>query len=123
VDRSAEIDVFLAALPADLRDALETLRGQIAAAAPDAIETIAYSVPALRYRGRALVSFSAGRLGRGPCALYVQSPPVVDAHRDVLADYDTSKGTIHFTPDAPLPAELVASVVRARMAETDGRQA
>jgi uncharacterized protein YdhG (YjbR/CyaY superfamily) len=121
MDRSPEIDAFLAALPEDLRMALETLRGQIAAAAPDAVETIAYGVPAFRYRGRPLVSFSAGRTGAGPCAFYVQSPALMDANRALLAGYDTGKGTIHFTPAAPLPAELVATLVRARMAETDRR--
>ena len=119
MQRSADIDAFLGALPGDLRAALETLRGQIAAAAPDAVETIAYSVPAFRYKGRPLVSFSAGRNGTGPCALYVQSPALLDHYRDHLAAFRTSTGTIHFTPAAPLPAELVMSIVRARMDETD----
>ena len=119
MDRSAEIDALLAALPEDLRTALETLRRQIAAAAPDAVETIAYSVPAFRYRGRPLVSFSAGRNGAGPCALYVQSPALMDANRELLERYDTGKGTIRFTPAAPLPADLVTMLVRGRMAETD----
>jgi uncharacterized protein YdhG (YjbR/CyaY superfamily) len=119
MDRSVEIDAFLAGLPDELRMALETLRGQIAAAAPDAVETIAYSVPAFKYRGRPLVSFSAGRNGRGPCAFYVQSPGLMAAHGDALRAYRTSKGTIHFMPDRPLPAELVTMLVRARMAETD----
>ena len=119
MDRSPDIDAFLARLPDDLRLALEGLRRTIAAAAPDAIETIAYSVPAFRYRGRPLVSFSAGRNGTGPCAFYVQSPAVMDAHRDELKAYDTGKGTIHFRPAEPLPAELVTRLVQARMAETD----
>jgi len=119
VDRSPDVDAFLAELPDDLRTALEGLRGAIAAAAPDAVETIAYSVPAFKYRGRPLVSFSAGRNGKGPCAFYVQSPGLMDAHRDELKRYDTGKGTIHFTPTEPLPAELVTSLVQARVAETD----
>jgi uncharacterized protein YdhG (YjbR/CyaY superfamily) len=119
MDRSAEIDAFLAGLPPDLSAALETLRGQIAAAAPDAVETIAYSVPAFRYKGRPLVSFSAGRNGTGPCALYVQSPAVLDDHREALRANRTGKGTIHFTPASPLPDDLVIGLVRARMAETD----
>jgi uncharacterized protein YdhG (YjbR/CyaY superfamily) len=119
MDRSAEVDTFLAGLPEDLRATLETVREQIAAAAPDAVETIAYSVPAFRYRGRPLVSFSAGRNGTGPCAFYVQSPAVIDEHRVLLEPYRTGKGTVHFTPDVPLPADLITRLVRARMAETD----
>ncbi len=119
VDRSPEIDAFLAELPADLRTALEGLRRTIAAAAPAAAETIAYSVPAFKYGGRPLVSFSAGRNGKGPCAFYVQSPKLMEAHRDELQGYDTGKGTIRFQPTEPLPAELVTRLVHGRMAETD----
>ena len=114
--RSPEIDAFLADRPADVRDALEALRRTIAAAAPDAVEALAYGVPAFRYRGRPLVSFGAGK---GHCSFYVQSPDVMNAHREAVAGYDTTKGTIHFTPFAPLPDELVTMLVRARMAETD----
>ena len=117
--RSVEIDDFLAGLPADVRTALDTLRAMIATAAPEAIETISYGVPASKYRGRPLVSFSAGRTPNRVCSLYVQSPAVMNAHRDELAAYDTSKGTIHFAPDTPLPQEIVTRLVRARMAETD----
>jgi uncharacterized protein YdhG (YjbR/CyaY superfamily) len=119
MDPSVEVDAFLAGLSDDLRTTLQVLRRQIAAAAPDAVETFAYSVPAFRYRGRPLVSFSAGRNGTGPCALYVQSPALLDAHRAVLKAYDLGKGTIHFTPASPLPEGLVAMLVRERMAETD----
>ncbi len=116
---SGQIDAFLAALPDDSRAALEDLRRAIRAAAPDAVETIAYSVPAFKYRGRPLVSFSAGRTGRGACAFYVQSPELMDAHRDELRGYDTSKGTIRFRPSEPLPVDLVTRLVKGRMAETD----
>ena len=114
--RSTEIDSFLAGQPAEVRGALEDLRRTIATAAPDAVEGIGYGVPAFKYRSRPLVSFGAGKQH---CSFYVQSPAVLDAHRDELAGYETSKGTIHFTPAKPLPAALVTTLVRARMAETD----
>jgi uncharacterized protein YdhG (YjbR/CyaY superfamily) len=114
--RSPEVDAFLAAQPEDTRTALEALRRTIAAAAPGADEGIGYGVPAFKYRGRPLVSFGAGKRH---CAFYVQSPAIMDAHRGELAAYDTSKGTIRFTPDAPLPEALVTKLVRARIAETD----
>ncbi|HSC90214.1 MAG TPA: DUF1801 domain-containing protein [Gaiellaceae bacterium] len=113
---SAEVDAFLAGLPADVREALEELRRTIAAAAPEAVEGIGYGVPAFRYRGRPLVSFGAGK---NHCSFYVQSPAVMDAHREELAGYDTSKGTIRFVAGRPLPAVLVTTLVRARIAETD----
>jgi uncharacterized protein YdhG (YjbR/CyaY superfamily) len=114
--RSAEIDIFLAGLAQEMREALERLRRIIATAAPDAVEGIGYGVPAFKYRGRPLVSFGAGK---SHCSFYVQSPAVMDAHRDELAGYDASKGTIRFAPDEPLPAVLVTKLVKARVAESD----
>jgi uncharacterized protein YdhG (YjbR/CyaY superfamily) len=113
---SAEVDAFLSALTEDARTALQALRMSIAAAAPEAVEGIGYGVPAFKYRGRPLVSFGAGK---NHCAFYVQSPAVMDAHRDDLVGYDTAKGTIRFAPSAPLPDSLVTKLVRARIAETD----
>jgi uncharacterized protein YdhG (YjbR/CyaY superfamily) len=114
--RSAEIDAFLAGLADEMREPLEALRRTIATAAPEAVEGIAYGVPAFRYRGRPLVSFGAGK---HHCAFYVQSPAVMDAHRDELSAYDTAKGTIRFPPGDPLPGALVTKLVMARVAETD----
>jgi uncharacterized protein YdhG (YjbR/CyaY superfamily) len=117
--RSAEIDAFLAAYPEDVRAALQRLRRTIAGAAPEAVESINYGVPAFKYKGRPFVSFAAGKTGKSRCSFYVQSPTVMDAHRDELASYETSKGTVHFAPDAPPPDALVTRLVRARMAEID----
>jgi uncharacterized protein YdhG (YjbR/CyaY superfamily) len=114
--RSAEVDTFLAGLAPQMRAALEDLRRTIAKAAPAAVEGISYGVPAFKYRGRPLVSFGAGK---NHCSFYVQSPDVMDAHPNELAQFDTAKGTIRFTPDRPLPVRLVTKLVRARMAETD----
>lgn len=53
------------------------------------------------------------------CAFYLMSGTVVEAHKDELADYDTSKGTIRFQADEPLPAALVRKLVKARIAENE----
>ena len=113
---SVDVDAFLAALPPEMRAALENLRRAIRAAAPGIEESINYGVPAFKYRGRSLVSYGAAK---SHCSFYVQSPAVMEAHREELASYATSKGTVRFAPDAPLPDALVAKLVRARMAETD----
>ncbi|WP_439601147.1 iron chaperone [Devosia sp.] len=110
---------FLAALPADQRHALAHLREVIIAAAPDAEEYVGYRIPAFRQDG-ALVSFGATR---HHCALYVQSPAVMQAHAEALAGLDTSKGTVRFAADAPLPDELVTRLVKARLAENAARKA
>ncbi|MBA3779308.1 MAG: DUF1801 domain-containing protein [Chloroflexi bacterium] len=93
-------------------------RQSIRAAAPEAVEVISYSVPAFKYRGRPLVSFVAAA---NHLSFFVQSPAVMEAHKAELEGYDTSKGTVRFAVEKPLPEALVAKLVRARMAETDAR--
>jgi len=115
---SAQIDGILAALPADQRAALQHLRETIAALASDAVEAMSYGAPAFRYRDHPLVSYAAAK---AHCAFYVMSPQVIVDHAADLDGFDTSKGTIRFTPEEPLPAELVEKLVRARMAESDER--
>lgn len=116
----ARIEALLVALPADQRDALQHLRATIRAAAVGAEEGISYGVPAFRYKSRPLVSYGAAKTH---CAFYCMSPAVMVERADALAGYDTSKGTIRFSPDRPLPDGLVADLVRARMAETDAASA
>ena len=107
------IDEYLAALSVDKRAALEKLRKIIRAAAPKAEECISYQLPAFRLNGRLLVAFGAAA---NHCAFYPGSFPV-EAHKDELKDYDTSKGTIRFQADKPLPVALVRRMVKARISE------
>jgi len=117
---TAQIDTYLATLGEDQRAALQSLRGAIADAAPEAIEAISYGVPAVRYHGRPLVAYAAAK---AHCSLFPMSGAVMGAHRALLDGFDTAKGTIRFTPARPLPADLVASIVRARMTEIDAARA
>jgi uncharacterized protein YdhG (YjbR/CyaY superfamily) len=109
------IDEYLAALSADKRAALENLRKTIRAAAPKAEECISYQLPAFRQNGM-LVGFGATSKH---CAFYLMSSSTVEAHQEELKDYDTSKGTIRFQADKPLPAALVRKLVKARIAENE----
>ncbi|MCW5879063.1 MAG: DUF1801 domain-containing protein [Anaerolineales bacterium] len=111
-----EVENFLAGVPAEQRSALERLRDQIRAAAPEAIEMISYGVPAFKYKGRSLVSYAAAK---SHCSFFVQSPAVMEAHVEMLAGYNISKDTVRFQPEQPLPEELVHTLVLARMAETN----
>jgi uncharacterized protein YdhG (YjbR/CyaY superfamily) len=114
------IDDYLAAVPAGQRAALEKLRKAISAAAPHAEEGFSYGLPAFRINGRPLVAFGAAS---NHCGLYPMSPAVIRAHAGELKGYETSKGTIRFSAEKPLPAVLVKKLVRARLAElTKGRK-
>jgi uncharacterized protein YdhG (YjbR/CyaY superfamily) len=111
------IDEYLAAVRDDKRAALETLRKTIRAAAPKAEECISYQLAAFRLDGKLLVAFGARE---NHCAFYPMSSSTVAAHEDELAKYETSKGTIRFQADKPLPAALVRKLVKARIAENAG---
>lgn len=106
------IDEYLAPLSAEKRAALEKLRRAIKAAAPEAEECISYQVPGFRLGGRLLVSFGAAA---HHCAFYPGSH-AVEVHRDELRTYRTSKGTIRFPADRPLPSMLVRKLVKTQIA-------
>ncbi len=110
------IDEYLAALSDEKRAALEKLRRTIRTAAPKAEECISYQLPAFRLNGM-LVAFGASA---NHCAFYPMSSATVEAHKDELQGYDTSKGTIRFQAAKPLPAALVRKLVKARIAENGG---
>ncbi len=107
------IDEYLAPLSNEKRAALEKLRRAIKSAAPKAEECISYQVPGFRLGGRLLVSFGAAA---NHCAFYPGAFPV-EVHKDELKAYDTSKGTIRFQADSPLPTTLVRKLVETRVAE------
>lgn len=111
------IDEYLAALSREKRAALEKLRRTIKSAAPRAEECISYQIPAFRLDGRMLVWFGASARH---CAFYPGA--VVEAHKSELKGFETSKGTIRFQPDHPLPATLVRKLVKARMARNAVRR-
>jgi uncharacterized protein YdhG (YjbR/CyaY superfamily) len=111
---AGSVEEFLAVVPPDQRAALEDLRQLIRSAAPDAEELINYGIPMFRLNGKNLVSFSAAKKH---CSFHVQSPAVMQAHAAALTGFTTTKGSVNFTPDKPIPPELVTKLVKARIAE------
>ena len=115
----ATVDDYLAGLPPDRRAALESLRQTIRAAAPDAEETIAYSMPAFRSHGRQfLVSYGNYK---DHYSLFPASGAVMEALGPELAPYLTGKATIQFPIDRPIPLAMVTWIVNVRLAEIAAR--
>ena len=112
------IDEYLAPLSSQKRAALEKLRRAIKSAAPKSEECISYQIPAFRLGGRLLVAFGAAA---NHCAFYPGAFPL-EAHKGEVKSYDTSKGTIRFRPDSPLPATLVRKLVKTRIAQYAARR-
>ncbi len=106
-----DIDDYLATVPKDARAALEKLRQTIKSIVPEAIEVISYQIPTFKYKGRMLVSYAAFS---EHCSFFPGAGPI-ETHQDELKSYQTSKGTIRFTPSRPLPAPLVKKLVKTRI--------
>ena len=111
--RPHTIDEYLAPLSVEKRAALQKLRKAIKSAAPKAEECISYQIPAFRLGGRMLVAFGAAA---NHCAFYAGALPL-KVHKAALEDYDTTKGTVRFSAEHPLPATLVRKLVKTRIAE------
>ena len=105
-------DDYLAAVTKDRRTALQKLRKAIKRAAPKAEECISYQLPAFRLNGKFLVAYGAAT---NHCAFYPGS--TVKALKDELKGYDTSKGTIRFPANKPLPSTLVRKLIKLRIEE------
>lgn len=109
------VDEYIASAPEDRRPGLIALREAVLAAAPDAIEVIAYRMPALRsHGGQFLVSFDAYK---NHYSLFPASEAVVEELGDALTPHLAGKGTIQFRADEPIPSALVTWIVQIRFAE------
>lgn len=113
------VDAYLAAVPEPARSTLEKMRALIRSTAPaEATEAIGYGMPTFRYKG-ALVAYAAFK---HHCSLFPMNASLVEAFKEELKEYKTSKGTIQFTVDKPLPAALVKKLVKARVAENEQKK-
>jgi uncharacterized protein YdhG (YjbR/CyaY superfamily) len=115
----SSFDDYLAGLPADRRAALERVRSVVGQVAPEAEEGRSYGMPAFIYEGRPLLGF---RAAKKHLSVFPFSPEAIEAVDDRLHGFDISKGTIRFTPESPLPEEVLADLIRARMREIVARR-
>ena len=112
------VDEYLARVPEPARSTLNKIRAAIRSAVPqEATETISYRIPAFKYKG-VLVWFAAFS---DHCSLF-PTASVVAAFKNELKGFNTSKGTIQFPTDKPLPAALVKKLVKARVAQNESKK-
>ena len=111
-----EVDSYIAAAPKETQPKLREVREAIREAAPDAVESISYRMPFYSYKGKQgiearLCYFS---LMKSDIGFYMR-PPVIEAHKDELARYISTKSTLHFPLSNPMPVSLIKKLVNARM--------
>lgn len=105
------IDDYISALSEPHQTVMQTLRQAIKGAAPEAVEVISYNMPAFKIYGKILVYFAAHTNHIG---FYPAEAAVIGLFKDELVKYNTSKGTIQFPLDKPIPAGLVKKIVKMR---------
>jgi len=112
------VDDYIAAVPEPARSTLHKMRAAIRSAVPsEATETISYRMPAFRHNG-VLVWFAAFA---DHCSLF-PTAAVIEKFKNELKSFSTSKGTIHFPIDKPLPITLIKKLVKARVAQNKAKK-
>jgi uncharacterized protein YdhG (YjbR/CyaY superfamily) len=115
---AAAVEAYLAKVPEPARSTLEKMRAMIRAAAPaEATECLSYGIPAFRYKG-GLVGYAAFKKH---CSFFPMQASLIDEMQEELKGYRTSKGTLQFAVDKPLPAALVKKMVKARVHENEAK--
>jgi uncharacterized protein YdhG (YjbR/CyaY superfamily) len=112
------VDEYLAGVPEPARGTLSKTRAVIRSAVPaEATEAISYGMPTFKYKGP-LVWYAAFS---NHCSLF-PTASVIEAFKNELKRFSTSKGTIQFSTDKPLPAALVKKLVKARVAQQESKK-
>ena len=115
-----DVDAYLAKVPEPARTTLEKVRVRIRSVVPaEATECLSYGMPAFRYKGP-LVGYAAFK---AHCSFFPMQASLIDELKDELKNYRTSKGTLQFPQDKPLPAALLKKMVKMRVAENEIRAA
>ena len=113
-----DVAAYLAAVPEPARGMLGTMRATIRSAVPaEATEVISYRIPAFKY-GKVLVWYAAFS---NHCSLF-PTAVVIEEFKEELKGFSTSKGTIHFPTDKPLPTALIKKIVKKRVAQIESNK-
>ncbi len=109
-----EIDRYLERLYEPKRATLTQLRDTIAEIVPDAEQGISYGMPAFKLEGKTIAGFAAFK---SHLSYLPHSGSVISRLAEETEGYTTTKGSLHFPVDQPLPKELVRKLLDTRMAE------
>jgi len=107
------VDEYIARSPKNVRGILQELRRVIGESAPAADETISYGIPTFDLDGRHLVHFAARRNHIG----FYPTSSGIEAFKKELSSFKTSRGTVQFPLEKPIPFDLVRRIVEFRVKE------
>ena len=111
------VDEYLATVPEPARATLQKVRAAIQSVAPpETVEVISYGMPAFKYKG--MLAYYAAFAKH--CSLF-PTAYVIDKFNAELKGFRTSKGTIQFTPEKPLPISLIKKMVKAAIERNESK--
>jgi uncharacterized protein YdhG (YjbR/CyaY superfamily) len=110
----ASVDEYMANLAEDRRAVMEGLRRTVNEAAPAAIETIAYNMPALRLNGKFLISYESFK---NHYSVFPWTDRMAEELGDELKPYMHGKGTLRFPAQERIPTDLVKRIIKIRLNE------
>ena len=113
-----EVDEYLRGLEEPKRSTLQMLRRTILEIVPDAEQVISYRVPAFRVGGKTIAGFAAFK---NHLSYLPFSGSVIAQLTDELDGYATTKSSLHFPIDRPLPKALLKKLIELRLADIDHR--
>jgi len=107
------VNEYISKSPKNVRDILQELRRIIGESAPAADETISYGIPTFDLDGRHLVHFAAYKNHIG----FYPTSSGIEAFKKELSSFKTSRGTVQFPLEKPIPFDLVKRIVEFRVKE------
>ncbi len=110
----ATVDEYLADLPEKKRTVLSGIRETIKSTAPKAEEVISYGMPGYKYHGM-LVYFAAFKNHLS----FFPGSSMLERFGKEVERYKTSKGTLQFTVEQPIPTSLIKKIVKERMKQNE----
>lgn len=114
MSKAKTVDEYLAGVPEPACSSLKHIRKVIQSVVPkETTEVISYGIPMFKFNGM-LVGYAAFK---NHCSLFPTGSGVIEKFAKELKGYSTSRGTIQFPSDKPLPDALVKKIVKARVAE------
>ena len=111
------VDEYLAGVDEPERSALERVRRAVHSVVPAGEEVISYQLPTISHHGMV----AAFARNRDFCSLYVAY--TLEQFRDRLEGFSMTKSAIHFTPEQPVPEQVIVDICRVRVAENEARAA
>lgn len=111
----ATVDEYIAAFPAEVQLELKSIRKRILETAPDLAESISYGMPAYKHKGKAAVYFGGYKSHIG----FYATPTGHEAFKKELSNYKQGKGSVQFPLTDPMPLDLIAEIVKFRVALID----